>query len=298
MKILNIGSLNIDHVYRVDHAVRPGETLSASSFQDFCGGKGFNQSIALARAGAEVFHAGKIGADGEPLVRYLTESGVDARHVLVDAENATGHAIIQVDAQGQNCIVVWGGANDQMTEAEADEILSHFDSGDVLLMQNEMNILPHALRRAHAKGMTIALNPSPMGNLAQSDLLNLVDIFILNEIEGAQITRMRDKDDICDALLARFPNCSVMLTLGKDGCVFARKNLRLAQSAFEVDAVDTTAAGDTFLGYFLQGLLGNRAIEDVLRTASKASAIAVSRPGAAPSIPARAELGQITLRER
>ena len=295
MKVLNIGSLNIDHVYGVDHAVRPGETISAQSMQLFCGGKGFNQSIALARAGVKVWHAGKIGADGGMLVDYLRECGVDVTHTLVDDRYPTGHAIIQVDGAGQNCIVVYPGANGEMTQEEIDRILVDFAPGDLLLMQNEVSILPYALRRAHEKGMQIVLNPSPMGDLAQSPLLEYVDIFILNEIEGYELTGERDEQKICENLLSRFPDCRVMLTLGEQGCVYADGEKLVRQSSFHVRAVDTTAAGDTFVGYFLAGLQRNAEIAAVLRTACKASAIAVSRSGAAPSIPAWSEVERAEL---
>lgn len=295
MKVLNIGSLNIDHVYIVDHAVRPGETISSKALNDFCGGKGFNQTVALSRAGLKVFHAGKIGADGGMLLDYLIENDVDVRYTLVDDRYPTGHAIIQVEPNGQNCIVVFPGANGEMTETEIDRILMDFESGDILLMQNEVSILPYALRKAHEKGMCIALNPSPMGDLAQSPLLDYVDIFILNEIEGFEITGERDEKNICQTLLTRFPRCRVMLTLGKSGCIYADAERMVRQPAFSVNAVDTTAAGDTFVGYFLAGLQNGDEISDILRIASKASAIAVSRAGAAPSIPTRTEVNETQL---
>ena len=290
MKIINIGSLNIDHVYSVDHVVKPGETISCGSMKDFCGGKGFNQSVALARAGLDVYHAGKVGADGEMLIDYLKECGANVEYTLVDARHPTGHAIIQVDAAGRNSIVVYPGANGEMTEAEINEILSNFSSGDMLLMQNEVSILPYALKKAHEKGMCIALNPSPIGDLATSPLLKYVHIFILNEIEGYDITGEADEKTICRTLLERYPGCKVVLTLGEKGCVYADGDQMIRQSAHSVHAVDTTAAGDTFTGYFLAGLQRGEPISEVLQIASKASAIAVSRPGAAPSIPARAEV--------
>lgn len=295
MKVINIGSLNIDHVYSVDHAVKPGETISAESLNDFCGGKGFNQSIALARAGLDVCHAGKIGSDGMMLLDYLKKSGVDVTYTLIDERYPTGHAIIQVDHAGQNCIVVHAGANGEMTEQEIDSILANFCADDLLLMQNEVSILPYALRKAHEKGMRIALNPSPIGDLANSPLLQYVDIFILNEIEGFEITGEQDEQKICEKLLSSYPGCQVMLTLGEKGCIYADAQKMVRQAAFHVKSVDTTAAGDTFVGYFLSGLQNGEDVAEILRVACKASAIAVSRPGAAPSIPTREEVESIEL---
>ena len=289
MKILNIGSLNIDHVYRVDHVVAPGETLSSTELNLFCGGKGLNQSIAAARAGTQVWHAGKIGNDGAMLVSSLRECGVHTDLIQVSDGIPTGHAIIQVDRHGQNCIIVHGGANTSITPEDIDGFLSHFSAGDIFLTQNEISSLPYALEQAKKKGMLVALNPSPIGDLASSPALDWVDIFILNEVEGLQITGESDPQEICTALLRRYPRCKVMLTLGKSGCLYAEEGRRTSHGIYDTAAVDTTAAGDTFVGYFLSGLCLGNSIEDILTTASKASAIAVSRAGASVSIPDRQE---------
>ena len=291
MKMLVFGSMNIDHVYRMPHLVRAGETLSSSVYQRNPGGKGLNQAIALARAGMDVHFAGAIGRDGLFLRDYLASFGVDTSLVRV-LEEPTGHAIIQLDEAGQNAIVLYGGANQQMTEESIRDTLAGFGAGDCILLQNEINLLEEIIRQAKAKGMQVILNPSPMSD-ALPPLLPLVDWLILNEVEGEDVTDCREPDAMLDALLNRCPDCRVVLTLGVQGAMYADRTRRCFQPAFPVQAVDTTAAGDTFTGYFFQGVLGGGTVEEALRAAARASAIAVTRPGAGGSIPAMAEVAAL-----
>ena len=289
MKVLNFGSLNLDHVYQVDHMVSPGETLASAELNVFCGGKGLNQSIALAKAGAAVYHAGCIGEDGEVLRKTLTEEGVQTDY-LKTLPGKTGHAIIQVDKTGQNCILLYGGANRAMTESYIDSVLQHFEKGDILLLQNEINLLDYIIDRAYERGMTIVLNPSPYDeNLAACDL-NKISIFLINEVEGFQITGESEPDAILAALSVRYPSAKVVLTLGSAGSVYQDAELQHRQEIYKVSAVDTTAAGDTFTGYFIASMLEGADIKECMNLAAKASAIAVTRPGAAPSIPRREEV--------
>ena len=162
MKVLCFGSLNIDYTYKVDHFVGKGETLSSESLQVFSGGKGLNQSIALAKAGARVYHAGAVGEDGRFLLEELEKAGVDVSCVAVRADVRTGNAIIQNDREGDNCILLYGGANQAVKKEQVDEVLTHFDVGDFLVLQNEISELPYIMEQAHEKGMKIILNPSPM----------------------------------------------------------------------------------------------------------------------------------------
>ena len=291
MRILSLGSLNIDHVYSVESFVRPGETISSKSMKDFCGGKGLNQSIALARAGAKVYHAGKVGADGNVLVESLKKNGVNTDYIFVAQNLPTGHAIIQVDSRGQNCIIIYAGANGDITKNDVNNILSNFEKGDLLLLQNETSNVEYAIEKAHSLGMHVALNPSPITKkLATSYALKYVDWFILNEIEGYEITGKKDGTDICNALRASFPNCKVVLTLGKHGCVYYDGKEYFSHGIYDVPVVDTTAAGDTFTGYFLACVSEGLGIEQALEIASKAASISVSRAGASPSIPNRKEV--------
>lgn len=289
MKLLDFGSLNIDHTYQLPHLVRPGETLASDSYHKSEGGKGFNQAVALAKAGQEVYLAGAIGQDGLFLRDYLQELGVHTEHLCV-LDAPTGHAMIQLDTEGQNCIILFGGTNGMITEAMIDEVLADFGTGDYLLLQNEISHVDSIICAAHAKGMHIILNPSPMSPELLTWPLELVEWFILNEIEGADITGKTQPEEMLDELLRRYPACHVVLTLGERGSVYADATQRMDQSIVSAHTVDTTAAGDTFTGYFIHALLQGEAIQQALKTAACASAITVSRPGAGRSIPAAEEV--------
>lgn len=285
MKILNFGSLNVDHVYEMEHFVRPGETLSSDSLAMLCGGKGLNQSIALARAGASVWHAGKIGADGLMLKNRLDENGVDTS-CLMTADCPTGHAIIQVDRHGQNCIILFGGANRQITEADVDGVLAGFSAGDIVLLQNEISNVGYIIKKAHEAGLLVALNPSPIDEgLAAMPELGLVKWFIMNEIEGGEITGKTEPQQIVAEMHSRFPGCEVVLTLGKRGAVYSNGAVTVRHGIYDVKPVDTTAAGDTFTGYFLAAISSGLPAERAMELASRASSIAVGIKGAADSIP-------------
>lgn len=289
MKVLNIGSMNLDHVYTVDHIVEPGETQSSTQLQLFLGGKGMNQSVALAKAGVEVYQGGMIGEDGGVFLDACREYGIHADYIrTVDAR--TGHAIIQIDKNAQNCILLYGGANQTLTEAYVDEVISQFDKGDILLLQNEVNLMPYIVDRGYAQGMKIVLNPSPFDDKLKAVDMTKISLFLLNEIEGYQLTGCREPDAIIDSIRERFPHAAVVLTLGSDGAVYADQSCKHFQPIFPVKAVDTTAAGDTFTGYFIAGLAQGMEIPDILRMSAKASSIAVSRAGAVPSIPYRDEV--------
>ena len=290
MKVLCFGSLNIDYTYRVDHFVQKGETLSSESLQVFSGGKGLNQSIALAKAGAEVYHAGAIGEDGHFLLEIMKEAGVDTSCVKVLHDVRTGNAIIQNDKEGDNCILLYGGANQAITKEQVDEVLARFDAGDYLVLQNEINELPYIMNQANQKGMKIVLNPSPMNEKIAALPMECVTYFLLNEVEAAQVLgcpqiAAEDAMDLANALGEKFPGSTVVLTVGSAGSIFKNSEKTFKQPSFRVKAVDTTAAGDTFSGYFIASLINGLSEEAAMEQASKAAAIAVTRPGAAPSIP-------------
>ena len=289
MKILNFGSLNLDLVYQMPHFVRAGETLSSTSFTRNVGGKGLNQSVALAKAGAQVYHAGLVGEDGEMLRSFLQENGVDVRFVrTVDAPS--GHAVIQVEPAGNNCIFLYGGANQCVTEAFIREELEPFEAGDFLILQNEINDIGRIIELAADRGMQVVLNPSPIADNLKSLPLERISWFILNEIEGAELSGRSDAGDVLEGLTALYPHARIVLTLGSEGSVYAGEGRRVHQSAYRVKAVDTTAAGDTFTGFFFAAMAEGAPVEEALRRASKASAISVTRPGAAASIPTLAEV--------
>ena len=285
MKTLVFGSLNIDKTYSLESFVAPGQTVAAAGMEQFCGGKGFNQAIALRRAGRAVWFAGAVGRDGQMLLDKLEGNGIDRSLVRV-TEGATGHAIIQVDAKGQNCIIILAGANGEITEADVERTLACFAPGDLIVLQNEISCVPQIIRRAHEKGMIVALNPSPCdGKIARCDL-NCVDYLLVNEDEGAALTGQTQPEAILNALHARYPRLNVVLTLGGQGSMYqSREGQRFTCGAHRVQAVDTTAAGDTFTGYFLAEMLRHGEAPRALRVASVAAGLAVSRKGAEPSIP-------------
>lgn len=295
MKILNFGSLNRDLVYTVDHAVRPGETISSGSMEPFCGGKGLNQSLALARAGAQVYHAGCIGSDGSDLLRLLQDSGVDTRHIR-RADGPSGHAIIQVDGRGQNSILLFGGANRRITPEAIRETLKDFGEGDLLVLQNEINGIARIMEEAHTRGMRIILNPSPFDGDISTYPLEMVSWFVLNEIEGEELTGESEPQAILRVASERFAGAKTLLTLGKRGAMATDGAAVYTHPIFQVPVKDTTAAGDTFLGYFF-ALLEELGPQESLRWASAASAMAVSVKGAANSIPRRREVADFLARQ-
>ncbi len=289
MKVLNFGSLNIDYVYSVDHFVREGETLLASKMETFCGGKGLNQSLALARAGIPVYHAGLIGEEGDLLLELCQKYGVNTDYIQKLPEKG-GHTIIQVDKEGQNCILLYGGTNQMQTKESIDEVLRHFSSGDCLVLQNEINLLPYIIDRAYSRGMKIVLNPSPYDEKLDSCDLSKISLFILNEVEGEQFCGSSDPDQILERLAESCPNAAFVLTLGSKGAVWFDGNKKYFQDSFKTKTVDTTGAGDTFTGFFLASQLKGLDAAASLRIAAKAASIAVSRPGAAASIPTLEEV--------
>ena len=289
MKVLNFGSLNLDYVYQVESILIPGETQASKSRQIFCGGKGLNQSLALAKAGIPVYHAGLIGEGGEPLLEVCKENGVNTEFIR-QIPGPCGHTVIQVDENGQNCILLFGGSNRSMTKEFVDTVLDSFEEGDIILLQNEINELDYIIDRAYEKHMMIILNPSPFDNALENCDLSKISLFLMNEIEGFQITGEKEPDKILTKVKALYQKAKVVLTLGGDGSVYQDETGIYRQGIFKVKAVDTTAAGDTFTGYFISSIIDGLPVQDGLELAAKASAIAVSRPGATASIPLRSEV--------
>ena len=288
-RILNFGSLNLDQVYRVDAFVQPGETKSSLSLETHCGGKGLTQSVAAARAGAEVWHAGMIGCDGDMLYEKLRENGVNLS-LTERADGVSGHAIIQVDNKGQNCILLYGGTNQALTEDYIDRALAAFGSEGLVLVQNETNLVGTIMKKAHARGLKVAINASPMDEKILTYPLELVDWLVVNEIEGAAIANCEFEVDILPQLAKRYPNMNVLLTLGKRGAICARGQERATSGIYSVKVVDTTAAGDTFLGYFLTEALDGKSLSDALNLATAASSLCVQVMGASDSVPLRSEV--------
>lgn len=292
MKIYNLGSLNIDYVYSVEHFVTGGETISSRGLSLFPGGKGLNQSIALARAGAPVIHGGICGTGGDFLINTLQDAGVDTTRIK-RSEDSNGHAIIQVNSQGENCIMIHPGTNGMVDATYIEEYLRDASEGDILLLQNEVSGLADAFEIAHSKGMTLVFNPSPYSVDLCSLPLSYVDIWFVNEIEGGAITGTSDPYAIADAFMTLYPEARLVLTLGDKGSIYRDKDTAHVQTAYRAVPVDTTAAGDTFTGYFMSYLTSAHSVKDSMNAASLAASITVSRMGAAESIPDISEVEKL-----
>ena len=283
MAIYNLGSVNIDHVYRVPHLPEPGETLASTSFNSGLGGKGANQSIAVAKDGGQVFHIGATGADCGWLADQMADAGVDTRFLSI-IDVPTGHAIINVDDAAENVIVLFTGANRALTEEMVNEALSGAGAGDWLLLQNETNLGVYAAKTAKAKGLRVAYAAAPFDAEAAAAMLPVTDLLAVNHIEAAQLS------EALGVLATDLPVAQVLITRGADGATLQTGGEEISVDAFKVDPVDTTGAGDTFLGYFLAALDLGRSAKDALTFASGASAIQVTKVGAAVAIPVAAEV--------
>ena len=282
MAIWNLGSINSDHFYRVDHLPEPGETVLSAGMERGLGGKGANMSVAAARAGAHVHHIGAVGTDGQWAIDRLTEYGVDTRTIAVQ-DMLTGHAVIALDDAGENHIIVFPGANQAISRDAVGLALSEAAPGDILLMQNETNGQAFAAETGSGLGLKVAYAAAPFSAQAVSDVLAHLDILVLNQIEMAQLVE--------ETGLMPGPKMgvdTVIVTKGAEGCVlYDRSNGwdAIGFDAIPVDAVDTTGAGDTFTGYVLAGIDRGMAMEDSIGLAIKASAMMVTRQGTADVIP-------------
>lgn len=289
MKILNFGSLNLDYVYQVEHFVQPGETLAALEQKIGPGGKGLNQSVAMARAGTEVWHAGCVGIGGEMLERLLKENQVHTEY-LKKADEIQGNAVIQVNFSGENCILLYGGSNQAVTPGQIAETIEHFEAGDYLVLQNEVSCLNEMVERAAEKGIKIVLNPSPFEENLRNIDFHKLSWLLVNEIEAGQLTGESEPDKVWDCIHAAYPKLNMVMTMGHQGAWCFTPQERIFQPAFQVKAVDTTAAGDTFTGYFLQGMTIGKSLQECMKQAAAAAALSVTRTGASESIPYRAEV--------
>ena len=291
-KLVNLGSLCIDHVYSVPDITGAGETVASLGHEVFPGGKGLNQSVAAARAGAEVMHFGCVGEDGSWLKDVLAEAGVDASGVRV-ANGASGHAVIQVNPAGENAIVIAGGTNRNLTEADVAAALDALGADDWLLLQNEINDLEGVLAAAAERGARVAFNVAPVDGREAGYDLSATALLIVNEIEAAALAGEKDPSAALESLRERYPNMEVVLTLGRDGLLHAVRSGKATMPAFAVQAVDETAAGDAFIGYLMAALLAGEESEPALRRASAAGALAVTKAGAASSIPTPEEVERL-----
>lgn len=288
-KILVVGSINLDLVFAVDDMVRKGETIHSHRMDQFLGGKGFNQAIALRRAYPEVHLAVNHAQQDSYLVDAARAEGLNTDHMLA-LDKPTGMAFIQVNQAGDNCIVLNAGANGAFTRERFEAILSAFGPGDLLVLQNEINELKLLITLAKARGLSVALNPSPFTSAIKDLPLEALDYLVLNEIEGEALAGVAAPSAILETLKARFPKTCVVLTLGAEGVLAQADDRPLQLSAIPIKVVDTTAAGDTFLGYFLGAMQAQSTLREALTRANYAAALCCTRPGASNSIPRPDEL--------
>lgn len=276
--IWNLGSINIDNFYEVPHLPAPGETLAARSFGFGLGGKGANMSVAAARGAARVSHIGAVGSDGRWTRERLMEYGVDTPHIA-EVQTPTGHANIVIDAQAENNIVLFQGANVKLTEAIIGQALTEASPGDYLLMQNETNGQEYAAATAQSLGLRVAYAAAPFEADAIARLLGRIDLLVLNEVEATQLEQATGKT--AEALGVS----DVVITLGEKGCKWVSNNGVRHFDAYPAEAVDTTGAGDTFTGYLIAGLDRGMQMPDAIDLALKAGSLMVMRRGTADVIP-------------
>jgi len=291
VKIFNYGSINIDHIYQVPHLVTPGETISSTVYQQVLGGKGANQSIALAKAGAVVKHIGRCHKADQWALEQMLQAGVDCELAqLVD--QPSGHAIIQVDAQAENSIVLFGGANQSFSIEDFEQALSSAQAGDYLLLQNECNNIETMINMAVERQLKVVLNPSPMITNIATFPLDKVAMLVVNEIEISQLLgqSFHSAQEIVTAVRKHYRNIDVVVTLGAKGAMWINNEECIEVNALKVEVVDTTAAGDTFLGFLLAAISEGRTYKEALMIGCKASALAVQSMGASSSIPSMAQV--------
>jgi len=276
--IYNLGSINIDHIYRVQHFPAPGETLLSDSYSKGLGGKGANQSVAIARAGGKVSHIGAIGEDAHWAKKALARAGADVTSVAV-LQSPTGHAIINVDKSGENCIVLYDGANVLLGEGQISAALASANAGDWLLLQNEVSNGPFAAKLAQAKGLKVAFVAAPFDAAKVQAMLPHVDLLSVNEGEAAMVSAVLGVSE------DEFPVEKLLVTRGAGGITYRDGANRFTQPVFPVTPVDTTGAGDTFTGYFMAQIDAGKAPQEALRVAAAAAAIQITKKGTAEAIP-------------
>ena len=285
MKILNFGSINKDFVYLVENFVQSGQTISSKKYEVFLGGKGLNQSVALAHSGANIYHAGCINKNDDSIIIQLNKWGVNTDNII-KVEDPTGHAIIQVNDNGENSIIIHGGANHSISSEQIENTLNKFKSGDILVLQNEINKIEEIINRGYEIGMKIFLNPAPFTNEIINYPLQKLDTLIFNESEGFGLSSgEQDKTKILKYLSKKYPSTKLLLTLGKKGSIYIYNNKVIEIPANKVNSVDTTAAGDTYIGYFISSYYKNNEVKESMEIASKAASISTTKMGGAISIP-------------
>ncbi|MFT2110019.1 ribokinase [Marinomonas sp. 2405UD68-3] len=296
MTVYNFGSINLDHLYKVHHFVRPGETMASEGYQMQLGGKGANQSIALAKANAPVRHVGAVHLDDKSVLDQLSSIGVDTS-LIAQTKTPTGHAIIQLNKEAENAIILFAGANHTLSEEQVDGVIDHIAMNDWVLLQNETNQIDYIVKQAHKKGIPVAFNPAPMDVELTQSLMPFIRLLVVNEVEAMDLMQVATIDAAKELLQQQYPNLAILMTLGSEGVRYLCGEEEVYVPAFKVTPVDTTAAGDTFIGFCLAALMEKTSIEDALARACAASALCVTRLGAAPAIPSKQEVDDFLIEE-
>ena len=303
-KLCVLGSINVDHVIRVPYFPKAGETLTGYGYQIAYGGKGANQAVAAARVGANVSFIGAIGDDqiGQSMKQAFEQDGINTEAISMIENQSTGLAMIQVADSGENSIVIFAGANADLSESLVEQHKSHIEQADILLMQLESPLQAVTLATNFAKtaGVKVVLNPAPAQRLPES-LLSQIDIITPNETEAEILTGIKVSDEQTATVAANHFHQlgieTVLITLGSKGVYYSEKGQGEIIPGFRVKAVDTTAAGDTFNGAFVTALLEGKSAKEAIRFAHAAAAISVTRMGAQMAIPRREDVDQF-LQER
>jgi ribokinase len=292
-----IGSINMDLVIQVPRFPAPGETITGGDLQTYPGGKGANQAAALSRQQIRTAMVGKVGDDpyGQQLIQSLRDQQVDITGVRISGESATGSALISVTAEGENSIILSPGANRSICTEDIDPSKGLIASSSVMLLQLEIPLpaVEYAARMGQEQGLKVILNPAPAAELPHS-LLESVDILVPNESElallsGREISDISDAESAAKRLMDRgIP--VVIVTLGDQGALLVEKSGSQHIPAAEVEVVDTTAAGDSFIGGLAAGILQHKPLPEAVRYANIAGALATTKSGAQPSLPTAAEV--------
>ena len=285
MTIYCLGSINADHFYAVPHIPSPGETLAATDLATGLGGKGANQSVAAAKAGVRVVHIGAVGPGSGWILDRLRAFGVETDHIA-ELDVPTGHAIINVAADGENAIVILPGANACQSGDRIRTALADAQAGDLFLLQNETTLQAEAAEMASGKGLRVLYSAAPFDPAAVKAVLPYIDTLLLNEIEARQLEKTLDQS------LFSLPVGQVVITLGSKGArwIDVRSGDVTEVEAERVIAVDTTGAGDTFAGYLAAALHEGQSAKSAMTLAARAAALKVTRKGTADAVPTRAEV--------
>ncbi len=286
--ILNFGSINIDYVYRLKTLPQAGETLSCQGFARFLGGKGINQSIAIARAGGAVKHIGAVGADGAFALAQIADMGLDTNDIRV-TDTATGHAVICLDTQGENHIIIHAGANAELTRDQINNALDTNANANPkpppnsqwVVIQNETNLTEYIAKSAKQRGLSLAYSAAPFDATACQTILPYLDILAVNETEATALSHAMQTP------ITELKIPTLLITKGAMGAELWQNGACISVKGLPVKAIDTVGAGDTFFGSFIARLQNGETPQQALNYAATAAALQCTQKGAATAIPSQ-----------